>query len=314
MCDVCMIGGRKYLVGGDKIKDNIKLLKNYPVKDLEKLFKANKLKYDKELGRAENIAIFSLKTGFANSVGIVEKFVEKNKPSGKKGRKPRAKVVSKKRKLVNRVKLFKKRKGCDVKLTSKKAVLKSMVDKQKIKVKPAKKSKGPTKKDLQNSIKAYKKVTCPGLSKMKKADLEKFVKKHKIPIQLKIVASSPEIKRFIITTPERLMKKEANDSYEKNKEIYDPMPWAELAVDGYKVEDESTLEAAHKKALELHNLLKKTKKPKKTPAKKSSRKRVGKKTAAKKTAVKKTAAKKTAKSTKKRSSRGQRKVKINFIL
>ena len=292
MCDTCMIGGRKYQRGGDNIKKNIKLLKSYPIKDLEKLFKDNSLSYDKELGRAENIAIFSLKKGFSNSNEIVEAFVDKNKPSGKKGRKPRAKVVSKKQKLVNRVKLFKKRKGCDIKLTSKKATLKAMTDKQNIKVVPKKVGKKPTKKDLQNSIKAYKKVTCPGLSKMKKADLEKFIKKHKIPIKLKITASSPEIKRFIITTPERKMKKEANDSYEKNKEIYDPMPWDELAVDGYKVEDESTLEEAHKKAVELHNLLKKTKKPKKT-------RKPRKKTPAKSKKPKKTVKKKT---------------KVNFIL
>ena len=255
-CQSCMVGGgKKRQTGAGKIKDNTRLLKKYTVKDLKKLFRKYKHKYDNKNGRAENLAIFSMKV--SDSTDKVKEWVKKNKPSS-----PVASVtpVLKKkpvRKLKKRINVYKKSKQCNTKLNSKKAVLQQMAKNQKIKVK-----KKPTVKDLKVSIKAFKKVNCPGLSKMRRAGLLAFIKAHKIPIKIHFVSKrNNKVREYSIHTPEREMKKAANDSYEKHSAIYNETDWADLAVDGYEVEEVATLKEAHEKALDLHNLLHKAKSP-----------------------------------------------------
>ena len=80
-CQSCMVGGRLRQTGAGKIKDNTKLLKKYTIKDLKKLFRKYKFKYDNKNGRAENLALFSMKV--SNSTDKVREWVKKNNPVSK---------------------------------------------------------------------------------------------------------------------------------------------------------------------------------------------------------------------------------------
>lgn len=268
-CNSCMIGGKKKQTGAGKIVDNTKLLESYSIKDLKKLFKHYGKDYDDENDRSGNLAIFSMT--LPDSVEAVKKWIAKNKStkvkkSVRKLRKKKGKNVSQ---LKKEVKRYKKSKNCSFKLNSRKNQLKEMVKKQNIKIT----KENATVKDLRASIKAFKKVNCPGLSKMRKSKLLEFVENHEIPL-IKFNLRKNTTRKFRVPTPEKKLKKEASDNYEKMKKIYNDMSWDDLAVDGISMEEATSLEDAHKKALKLQKMMKKSKTPKRKLRKKTVKRKL----------------------------------------
>lgn len=114
----------------------------------------------------------------------------KEKKTKKTSKRSKTRPVKAKKKL--KVKFLKKvitnyktKKQCSTKLASKKTILQKMISTQNIEIKKGK----VTVKDLKDSIKKFKKIHCPGLSKMKKLELLTFVNVHNIPI---LEVDSPE--------------------------------------------------------------------------------------------------------------------------
>lgn len=253
-CNSCMIGGADIKI--------IDALKPYSIIEVRKMFKHFGKEYDNENERTANLAILS--RNIRSPLRRVNEWIKKNNP--KKIKKMVTKLSKKnikfikKRirvdKLKKRVKGYKKKKQCNTRLSSKKKVLKSVADNQKIKLK----GKKITVKKLREAIKLHKKIHCPGISKMRKSELEAFVAKHKIPLDIQFT-KKPEIKTFIITSAEKKDKKKAADEISLQKKKYHDMDDEELNIPGWENIEPETLKEAHEKAIKLRKSIK-SKKPK----------------------------------------------------
>ena len=193
----CMIGGGS----PNYTLEMINLLKPYPISVLSKLFKTYKMEYDEENEKSSNITLFTFKLkqklGKKKIMPEIKKWLKKNEPkkTSKKSKLPKEDTI---RNLKNRVKHYQKNKDCNVKLNSKKAQLKDIVNRQDIKLDGDK----ITVKVLRDAIRKHKKEHCIGLSGMNKKKLINFINIHNIPVHIKFGNKVRE-RLFTITTPEK---------------------------------------------------------------------------------------------------------------
>ena len=116
--------------------------------------------------------------------------------------------------------------------------------------------KNSTRVNLKKALMVYKSKYCKNTNNMNKAGLVKFLKVNKVPVQIHFTKKSPSIRVFEITPHEKKMKDDHNIEFTKLKNISAAADWADLAVDGMRVDGLADIKEARERALKLEKFLK----------------------------------------------------------